>query len=61
VENNHIQNLKIATGKIPAFDACGKKGLHVVAYLLEARTVEPEKQPLLVNSSETTFISRQQP
>jgi hypothetical protein len=30
-----------------------------VAYLLEARTVEPEKQPLLANGSETTFVSRQ--
>jgi hypothetical protein len=30
-----------------------------VAYLLEARTVEPEKQQLLTNGSETTFVSRQ--
>jgi hypothetical protein len=30
-----------------------------VTYLLEARTVEPEKQPLLANGSETTFVSRQ--
>jgi hypothetical protein len=30
-----------------------------IAYLLKARTVEPEKQPLLANSSETTFVSRQ--
>jgi hypothetical protein len=30
-----------------------------VAYLLKARTVEPEKQPLLANGSETTFVSRQ--
>jgi hypothetical protein len=29
---------------------------HIVAYLLKARTVEPEKQPLLANGSETTFI-----
>jgi hypothetical protein len=29
-----------------------------VAYLLKARIVEPEKQPLLVNGSET-FVSRQ--
>jgi hypothetical protein len=28
--------------------------------LLEARTVEPEKQPLLVNGSETTSDSEQQ-
>jgi hypothetical protein len=27
-----------------------------VAYLFKARTVEPEKQPLLANSSETTFL-----
>jgi hypothetical protein len=30
-----------------------------VAYLLKARTVEPEKQPLLTNGPETTFVSRQ--
>jgi hypothetical protein len=33
--------------------------LNVLAYMLKARTVEPEKQPLLVNGSETTFVSRQ--
>jgi hypothetical protein len=33
--------------------------LSIVAYLLKARTVEPEKQRLLVNSSETTLIFRQ--
>jgi hypothetical protein len=32
---------------------------HTVAYLLKARTVVPEKQPLLANGSETTFVSRQ--
>jgi hypothetical protein len=32
-----------------------------VSYLLKARTVEPEKQPLLANGSETTFVSRQRP
>jgi hypothetical protein len=31
----------------------------IVAYLLKTRTVEPEKQLLLANGSETTFISRQ--
>jgi hypothetical protein len=31
----------------------------IVAYLLKARTVEPEKQPLLANGSETTVVSRQ--
>jgi hypothetical protein len=30
-----------------------------VAYLLKARSVEPEKQPLLANGSETTFTSGQ--
>jgi hypothetical protein len=30
-----------------------------VAYLLKARTVAPEKQPLLANGSETTFVSTQ--
>jgi hypothetical protein len=30
-----------------------------VAYLLKARTAEPEKEPLLVNSSETTSLSMQ--
>jgi hypothetical protein len=35
--------------------------LFTVAYLLKARTVESEKQPLLANSSETTFVSRQRP
>jgi hypothetical protein len=29
-----------------------------VIYLLKTRTVEPEKQPLLANGSETTFVSR---
>jgi hypothetical protein len=31
--------------------------INTVAYLLKARTVEPEKQPLLANGSET-FVSR---
>jgi hypothetical protein len=30
-----------------------------VAYLLKARTAEPEKQLLLANGSEITFYSRQ--
>jgi hypothetical protein len=30
-----------------------------MAHLLKTRTVEPEKQPLLANGSETTFIFRQ--
>jgi hypothetical protein len=33
--------------------------LHIMTYLLKVRTVEPEKQPLLANGSETTFVSRQ--
>jgi type IV secretory pathway protease TraF len=32
---------------------------NIVAYLHKERTVEPEKQFLLANSSETTFDSRQ--
>jgi hypothetical protein len=32
---------------------------NIVAYLLKARTVKPEKQPLLANGSETTFVSGQ--
>jgi hypothetical protein len=31
----------------------------IVAYLLKARTMEREKQPLLANGSETTFVSTQ--
>jgi hypothetical protein len=31
----------------------------LVAYLLKARTVKPEKQPLLANGSETTSVYRQ--
>jgi hypothetical protein len=32
-----------------------------VACLLKPRTVEPAKQPLLENGSETTFASKQRP
>jgi hypothetical protein len=31
----------------------------IVAYLFKARTVEPEKQPLIANGSEATPVSRQ--
>jgi hypothetical protein len=34
---------------------------YIVAYLLEARTVEREKPPLLANGSETAFVTRQWP
>jgi hypothetical protein len=30
-----------------------------VAYLLKVRIVAPDKQPLLANGSETTFVSKQ--
>jgi hypothetical protein len=30
-----------------------------MVYFLKARTVEPQKQTLLENGSETTFVSRQ--
>jgi hypothetical protein len=33
--------------------------LYIEAYLLKARTVEPEKQPLLANCFEAAFVSRQ--
>jgi hypothetical protein len=35
--------------------------LSIVAYLLKARTLEPEKQPLLAKGSETTFVFTQRP
>jgi uncharacterized protein VirK/YbjX len=35
--------------------------IYAVAYFLNARTVEPEKQPLLANDPETPFVSRQRP
>jgi hypothetical protein len=43
------------------FHAENLYGCHIgiVAYLLNARTVEPEKQPLLANGSEISFVSRQ--
>jgi hypothetical protein len=33
--------------------------ISIVVYWLKAITVEPKKQPLLENGSETTFVSRQ--
>jgi hypothetical protein len=33
---------------------------YIVAYFLKARNVEPDKQSLLPNSSESTSVSRQQ-
>jgi hypothetical protein len=32
---------------------------NTVSHLLKLRTVEPEKEPLLANGSETTFVARQ--
>jgi hypothetical protein len=37
------------------------KANSTVVYLLKAKSVETEKQPLLARGSETTFISRQRP
>jgi hypothetical protein len=39
----------------------GPSGAHdnIVTYLLKARNVEPEKQPLLADGSEIIFVSRQ--
>jgi hypothetical protein len=31
--------------------------IYIEAYFLKARSVEPEKQPLLANGSETKFVS----
>jgi hypothetical protein len=39
----------------PVFES----GVRYYGAFAEARTVEPEKQPLLANGSETTFVSRQ--
>jgi hypothetical protein len=36
-----------------------KKGVCSVTYFLKARAMEPEKQSLLANGSENTFVSRQ--
>jgi hypothetical protein len=36
-----------------------ERAIHIVACLLKARSVELEKQPLLENGPETTFVSRQ--
>jgi hypothetical protein len=33
--------------------------INTAAYLLKANTEEPEKQPLLANGTETTFVSGQ--
>lgn len=54
------QNLicNCAQFQLPVYTAHVRKC--VVVYLLRATAVEPKKQPLLVNWSET-FISRQQP
>jgi hypothetical protein len=35
----------------------GAQVINIMQYLLKARTVEPEKQPLLTNGSETIFVS----
>jgi hypothetical protein len=34
---------------------------YILAYLLNAGNVEPERLPLLASGSETTFVSRQRP
>jgi hypothetical protein len=47
-----------SVGRMQSFNTL-KQVVYIVAYLLEARTVEPKKQPLLANGSEITFISRQ--
>jgi hypothetical protein len=49
--------LPIVTSK-KAVEDKSRKHHNIMSYLLEARTLEPEKQPLLANGSET-FVSRQ--
>jgi hypothetical protein len=39
---------------------CANAVLAIVAYLLNASILEPEKQSLLANGSKTTFVPRQQ-
>jgi hypothetical protein len=34
---------------------------NIVTYLLEARTMQPEREPLLANGSEATYVSRKRP
>jgi hypothetical protein len=46
-------------GRTVLFCQVGIAFLNIVAHLIKVRTVEPEKQPLLKNVSETTFVSRQ--
>jgi hypothetical protein len=36
-----------------------KLDMYIAAYLLKARTVEPEKQSLLANGSKTAIVSRE--
>jgi hypothetical protein len=48
----HLELRLVMRGAMPPLQ-------HTVAYLLKARTAEPEKQPLLANDSETRFVSRQ--
>jgi hypothetical protein len=34
---------------------------NIVTYFFKARTLQPEKQPLLANDPETTFFYKQRP
>jgi hypothetical protein len=53
----YIENLKKMTGYDIAVTILSAS-FNIVAYLLKVRIVEPDKQPLLANGSETTFVSR---
>jgi hypothetical protein len=49
----------VTTQQIVIFVITNVKSSNTVAYLLKARTMEPQKQPLLANGSETTFVPKQ--
>jgi hypothetical protein len=49
MEHKEIRLIQLFLGRVKDF-------VNIVAYLLKARTVEPVKQPLLANGSETTLL-----
>jgi hypothetical protein len=48
------------TKAVAEYLAINNSSKDIVVHLLKTRTAEPEKQPLLVNGSETTFTARQE-
>jgi hypothetical protein len=62
----HVSDVKVVDGMnqkkiILIFSRISLIIIYIVVYLFKATTVKPEKQPLLANGSETTFVSRQRP